>query len=256
MDEGFKRKVKAFLAGTLDRKQTLEVLDQVKKSEVCRRYLEEQASVAASARRAQGFAPSSDRHSCRPMDEAPKTAPSSSKSDTDDDDGNWSALIESPRRRGLRRTILLGFVVLIFIAVSSQLLKKGDDDGGGDRETRLVLEALAEGLPIVISPAGETTVRPMAISGILPPGNRSVRLTILGRDQVAFEREYRATDASAEFDELKIGSGEAARRAVEVLLPFPSSDELALASGARYFIVFELPNGSSSTPLRFAFRKD
>ncbi|MCB9832307.1 MAG: hypothetical protein H6807_07510 [Planctomycetes bacterium] len=251
MDEGFRRKVKDFLNGTLDKKGTLEVLDQVKRSEVCRHYLEEQARAAASARRVAGNETAASAHGCETV--LPPLDPGSDLRHSQETD--WGSLLDGRKRRGLRRTILLGLAVLLFMAVGGKLLKKEESGPGAAEKARI--EELTAGSPVMVEPAsGRLDARPIAISALLPAGNEQVKLLVFTGERVVHEREFKAGDSGVDMAPITLNGPSGKIQAVEALLPFPASERLALVTGERYFLTLELPNGRQSTPTSLLYQKD
>ncbi len=251
MDEGFRRKVKDFLNGSLDKKGTLEVLDQVRRSEVCRRFLEEQARAVASARRVARGETAASAQSCETV-----RPPLDTRADLGHSvETDWGSLLESKKKRGLRRTILLGLAVLVFMAVSSKVLKKPAESF--EPGELALIQALEKGDPILTDPeSGILEARPIAVAALLPVGNERVKLIIFGLKGLLLEKDFAATDPGVDFATGRLRAPKGEFPCVEALLPFPASDELALIHGERYFLTVELPNGRQSTPLSFDFRKD
>jgi hypothetical protein len=251
MDEGFRRKVKDFLNGSLDKKGTLEVLDQVRKSEVCRRFLEDQARAAASARRVAHGESAASAHGCETV-----RPPLDTRADLGHSvETDWGSLLESKKKRGLRRTVLLGLAVLVFMAVGSKVLRK--PEATLDPDNLVLIRALEKGNPVLTDPeAGILEARPITVAALLPAGNESVKLIIFGLQGLLLEMPFKSGEPGVDFEPGHLRGPKGEFPCVEALLPFPASDRLALVSGERYFLTVELPNGRQSNPLSFDFRKD
>lgn len=244
MDEQFCKQVKFFLAGTLNKEDTIAVLDQVKASEECRRYLEEQVRLTSSQHKAHssssGF---QQRHNCGSVTPRPPIAAAGSAAILP------GSAVYGQRRKffDTKRTMMFGCIVLaVLYALRPQDEVK--DLTPLDAKQVVVAAALMDGSPILIAPKGECSSRPMAISATIPPGNQTVSLVFMANAKPIFSRTYTSQEAGVEMDTKVHRSATGELPAIDVLLPFPSKKDLPLEIGKRYFYYMELPNGRQSAP--------
>ncbi len=244
MDEHFCKQVKFFLAGTLNKEDTIAVLDQVKASEECRRYLEEQVRLTSSRHKAHGSPYGfQQRHNCGSV--RPPTTPSLTTAS-----GMLPGSSVYGQRRKFfdtKRTLLFGGILAVILYV----LPSKDEEKERpplDAKQVVIAEALMDGSPILLSPKGECSTRPMAISATLPPGNQTLSLVFMSSGTAIFSRSYDSQEVGVEMEKGMHPSTTGELPAVDVLLPFPSKKDLPLEIGKRYFYYIELPNGRQSAP--------
>ncbi len=246
MDERFRKQVKHFLAGTLDKKATLAVLDRVKESEECRLYLEEQARLASSRHR-----PNYATQTGAALGHyGQRTAAGKSFEDVArGSNHDFTSLLRPRRGMSMRRMMIFGGLVAAALFMFN--------NRNGAQATRpplkpqeiLVADAIAEGSPIATSPRGILTARPITISGYLPPGNQSLRIVFLAAGgRPVHEQNFTAGDSGVQMDPASIPGLEGNLPAVEFLVPFPNRKKLPLEKGKRYFYFLEIPNGRQSAP--------
>ncbi len=232
------------LQGVLNSKQTLAVLDHAKTCEECRELMTAGARIVSGSRDTDTAVP--EAHRCSPVTH-PK-APISRSGLTDEEAANWVRRKRS--KSGSRRLLVFGVLILSALFLP-RLLRPGGAGPTRSVEDLFTLLSLAEGKPVVLSPTGDMSGRPMAVAVRLPAGNEGFRFRVLSEGRVVFERMIRKNDAGTTFDTLRLAGDKGEVTAVEVLAPFPSRDALALGEGVEYFSEVILPNGQRSAPRGF-----
>jgi hypothetical protein len=152
----------------------------------------------------------------------------------------------SPARRNRRTLVVLGIAI-----VGLMLAGVGRDRARPPAElAREVLwkRALAEGTPIVQSPAGGFDARPRVITALLPPGSGgSLRLTILDDSgRTVFQTEVKPGAGGCFVEEVAIDAPEGAFRAARLMAPFPEAGALALDPGRAYGAVVSIGGAHAS----------
>ena len=247
MDAEFRMKVKQFLTGDLSREETIKVLDQVKSSESCRRYLEEQSQIAASSRKG-GLAKhrATSGSTCGAIDPAAKMQKHLRSSRPEE----WASLMGTNKGRRMRRLVILAVVML---ALTSTAYYNPFAKTEIDVNDLWILESISEGIPVIRSPKGEFKVRPMGIATVLPRANKTIRIVITCDGVVVYDAQKRVSDQGTTFEDEIIKSGGKEALVIEALTPFPGADELTLEKGKKYFMYIELPNEQQSAPTLIAF---
>ncbi len=244
MDDKFRKQVKYFLAGTLDKKDTLSVLDQVKNSEECRRYLEEQTRLSPSRHKPHHAAGTdSQTHRCgsaTPPRFAGEVSPRMIKS-----------VLRPGRSPNVRRLLFFGVILATIVFVFN---KENNAKPTLNAQQILVAAAIADGSPIATSPQGDCPTRPVTVAVLVPSGNQSIKLIFMANGMSVFEQQYKSTDFGVQMDSKTVPSDTGTLPAVEVILPFPDNKALPLEIGQRYFYFLELPNGRQSAPISIDIR--
>lgn len=249
MDEIFRKNVKHFLAGTLNKSDTLLVLDKIKESEACRRYLEEQVRLSAASQHPHvATNHRMPNHACSPTSPngAHQTAAAS----------NPSAFGPILRRRtgfGAKRTIMFGCILMAVLFAFRPGSKK-EDAPKLTAQDIVVAEAITEGSPISISPKGTCDSRPMGVTAFLPSGNESGQLVFMSSGVELLRWDFNQGDFGVQMESAMILSETGKLPAMEIVLPFPDKSALPLEKGKRYFYFLELPNGRQSAPQRIDIR--
>ena len=252
MDEGFPSKVKDFLAGTLSREETLALLDQVKKSEECRRILEEQTRLMSAGRRAETpLYRSNSGHDCASFDGSTSSRQQLKNANASD----FTNLMPRARKRGLKLLIIVSLLLFALFMTGNWpgAKTKTNPPRLSDVEWETA-GALAQGNPIATSPRGVTDSRPMVVSGFLPAGNDEIRLVVTEDGKTVYDQKYDKNSSGAEFEDRDIPGRKGQLKVVDFLLPFPDHKQLVLAAKSRYFYFLELPNGRQSAPLTLDVR--
>ncbi len=232
------------LQGVLNSKQTLTVLDHAKTCDECRDLMTAGARIVSGVRDEEVVVP--EAHRCSPVTH-PKASISRSGL-TDEDAMNW--VRRKRAKTGSRRLIMFGVLILSALLLP-RLLRPAGETKPRSVEDLFTLLSLGEGRPVLLSPTGDLSGRPMAIAARLPAGNEGFRFRVLSEGRVIFERTIRKNDAGTTFDTLTLAGDKGEVTAVDVLAPFPSRDALALGEGVEYFSEVILPNGQRSAPRGF-----
>lgn len=236
------------LTGHLDREGTLAAMDRIRGSEEARAYLEQRSAqirggsaVATDRPIAPGLATESSPSALRSAPETPRVAPT-------------ARILGRPGSRGggLKRTALIGFIIVLLFGFAQKM--KGGPETPIVSMDLLVAEALEAGLPWIESPRGERGGRPKVVSLVMPPGNRRISLRFVDSTGVRYEQAWTRDDAPDAFVGVKRKGPDGKIAATEVLLTFPSREELALLPGQQIHIFAILDNGNESPPSTFRVR--
>ncbi|HGY91790.1 MAG TPA: hypothetical protein ENK43_11520 [Planctomycetes bacterium] len=232
------------LQGVLNSKQTLAVLDHAKSCEQCRDLMTAGARIVTGSHEEEVIVP--EAHRCSPVTH-PRASVSRSGL-TNEEAVNW--IRRKRAKTGSRRLLVFGVLILAALFLPRVLRPSGRRHPQSVEDLFTVL-SLSEGRPVLLSPVGDMSGRPMAIAVRLPAGNERFRLRVLTEGRVVFESEIRMNDAGATFDRLTLDGDKGEITAVDVLAPFPPRDALALDEGVEYFSQVVLPNGQRSAPRGF-----
>lgn len=236
------------LTGGLGREDTLQAMDRVRNSAEARAYLEQRSAEVRG-----GTAVATDR----------PIAPGSAAGGRPSFVPRVTTTSEGPRPRsiflgrpgskgsGLRRTAVIGLLVVLLFGFAQKMKSKEKPVVSMDL---LVAEALEAGLPWIESPRGERSGRPKVVSLVIPPGNRRVTIRFVDSTGVRFERTWSREDDPDAFVGVKRNGPDGKIAATEVILPFPSAEELSLESDAQLHLFAILDNGNESPPSTFRRR--
>ena len=231
MDSREEKRLRALLEGRLSAEKTRAFLDRMKDREDFREHLLFAANTAPTT----GFTPGSDtRYRSYSIEEvmAARTA------------------------RPARRLKILGFSVFMIVVLTMiGTAKAGKGDTAGDDVSILCRQAVDAGAPYLIHPQGARAALPRIYEIIAPSGTSAVVVRLRRDGAILHERRWLKDEAGAEFDAAEGTSGNETFPFVQVILPFPSSDEVSLTPGERYDFIARADDGPWSSPREFTVEK-
>lgn len=143
------------------------------------------------------------------------------------------------------------FLFVMIALFGFQIASNGTAKTKGPDLDDMARLALNSGVAHLIYPHGEHLDRPRVFEMLVPKGTTNVVLRVRADGVTVFEREARAGAPGVDFEP----RGERSLHAVQILVPFPSKEELPLESGRSYDWM-ALPSGSRwSAPATFKARQ-
>ncbi|MCA9322465.1 MAG: hypothetical protein KDB53_17110 [Planctomycetes bacterium] len=234
----------ALLTGSLNRAQTLSVLDHAKTCEDCKRSLEDRARLTTGR---SSDEPQRDLQGCRGV-EAPPALRTRSGLGTEEIE-EWSR--KGRTNTGMRRVITTGIILAGLLFAFKRLSEKSLPPANLDR--LLAAMSIEEGDAWIVTPFGPVSHRPMVLTAWLPPGNDRVEVEYARDGQIVLKQEFRTGERGCTFDRGTVPGREGPLPAIEIILPFPDAEHLVLEPQARYFCTLRLANGRDSAPRGFRF---